>query len=160
MRGTKEALDAPNISCVPASTPTEIDGVFGPRTKAAVRDFQQSKGLPDDGIVDPQTWPRLVVQVRRGSEGPAVRAVQEVMKFHAHASDEGPPVQVDGIFGPRTDAWVRGFQTAGRDVVRRDRRADHVARARKRDAFGLESDDLHREEPRSSSSPDRALRRP
>ena len=92
--------------------PVDVDGIFGPRTKGAVRDFQRSKGLPDDGIVGPQTWPRLVVQVRRGSEGPAVRAVQEVMKFHAQASDEGPPVKVDGIFGPRTDAWVRGFQTA------------------------------------------------
>jgi peptidoglycan hydrolase-like protein with peptidoglycan-binding domain len=25
---------------------------------------------------------------------------------------EGPPVQIDGIFGPRTDGFVRGFQSA------------------------------------------------
>ena len=65
-----------------------------------------------DGIVGPQTWPRLVVQVKRGSTGDAVRAVQEVIKFHDQSDGEGPGVQIDGIFGPRTDAFVRGFQTA------------------------------------------------
>jgi peptidoglycan hydrolase-like protein with peptidoglycan-binding domain len=25
---------------------------------------------------------------------------------------EGPPIHVDGIFGPQTDNFVRGFQTA------------------------------------------------
>lgn len=32
------------------------DGVFGPRTKAAVVTFQSSKGLTMDGIVGPRTW--------------------------------------------------------------------------------------------------------
>lgn len=32
---------------------------FGPKTKAAVRDFQQSHGLPVDGIVGPRTWAAL-----------------------------------------------------------------------------------------------------
>lgn len=89
-----------------------VDGRFGPQTEAAVKAFQSSKGLAADGIVGPQTWPRLVVQVKKGSVGDAVRAVQEVMKFHDLSDGEGPPVQVDGIFGPRTDTWIRGFQTA------------------------------------------------
>lgn len=88
-----------------------VDGLFGPLTESAVKAFQQSKGLAADGIVGPNTWPKLVVQVKKGSTGDAVRGVQEVIKFHDQ-SDEGPPVQIDGIFGPRTDAWVRGFQTA------------------------------------------------
>ena len=90
----------------------QLDGIFGPRTKSAVQDFQRSKGLSPDGIVGPLTWARLVVQVKRGSNGDAVRAVQEVMKFHDQSDGEGPPVHVDGIFGPRTDSWVRGFQRA------------------------------------------------
>ena len=92
--------------------PVDVDGIFGPRTEAAVKAFQQSKGLAVDGIVGPETWPKLVLQVKEGSTGQAVRGVQEVMKFHDQSDGEAPPVQVDGIFGPRTDAWVRGFQTA------------------------------------------------
>jgi hypothetical protein len=33
-----------------------IDGVFGPQTEAGVRAFQESVGIPADGIVGPQTW--------------------------------------------------------------------------------------------------------
>jgi peptidoglycan hydrolase-like protein with peptidoglycan-binding domain len=89
-----------------------VDGIFGPQTESAVEAFQQSSGLAADGMVGPRTWPRLIVQVKRGDTGDAVRGVQEVMKFHDQSDGEGPGVQVDGIFGPRTDAWVRGFQTA------------------------------------------------
>jgi peptidoglycan hydrolase-like protein with peptidoglycan-binding domain len=42
-----------------------VDGVFGPRTDAAVRYFQQlvrgtTEGFPIDGIVGPLTWQALV----------------------------------------------------------------------------------------------------
>jgi peptidoglycan hydrolase-like protein with peptidoglycan-binding domain len=92
--------------------PVAVDGIFGPMTESAVKAFQQSKSLAADGIVGPITWPKLVVQVKKGSTGDAVRAVQEVMDFHDQSDGEAPPVQIDGIFGPRTDAFVRGFQTA------------------------------------------------
>ena len=92
--------------------PVAVDGIFGPLTEAAVEAFQQSNGLTADGIVGPLTWPKLVIQVKKGSTGDAVRGVQEVMKFHDQSDGEAPPVQVDGIFGPRTDSFVRGFQTA------------------------------------------------
>ena len=87
-----------------------VDGIFGPNTEAAVRAFQQSKGLAVDGIVGPNTWSALIIQVKRGSQGDAVRAVQEEFRFRA--GDPSHALQVDGIFGPKTDAAVRGFQQA------------------------------------------------
>ena len=37
-----------------------IDGIFGPDTLSAVKDFQSDHGLASDGIVGPQTWRWLI----------------------------------------------------------------------------------------------------
>ena len=37
------------------------DGIFGPITEEAVRDFQKRKGLSVDGVVGSKTWAALGV---------------------------------------------------------------------------------------------------
>ncbi len=37
----------------------QIDGLFGPMTQEAVRDFQGAHGLTVDGVIGPQTWAAL-----------------------------------------------------------------------------------------------------
>lgn len=76
------------------------DGSFGPRTEDAVRAFQHHRGLLVDGRVGSETWAALVVTVRKGRKGDAVRAAQVLLV----------DVTVDGIFGPATDAAVRTAQ--------------------------------------------------
>ncbi|HEX6291955.1 MAG TPA: peptidoglycan-binding protein [Herpetosiphonaceae bacterium] len=82
------------------------DGVFGPATKSAVISFQQSRGLTADGIVGSQTWSALIVTVREGSSGEAVKAAQTLLVKNGHN------IAVDGAFGPATKSAVVSFQSA------------------------------------------------
>jgi peptidoglycan hydrolase-like protein with peptidoglycan-binding domain len=87
-----------------------VDGIFGPRTNTALRNFQSRHGLVVDGIVGPQTWLSVIITVRYGSVGSAVKPVQDQANFRGGRS-EGPPVlYVDGTFGPKTRGWVMAIQ--------------------------------------------------
>ena len=50
----------------------------------------------------------------QGTTGQDVRALQDVLNFHIR---RGAPLAVDGIFGPKTNARVREFQSANRLAV-------------------------------------------
>lgn len=100
-------------------TPGKIDSVYGPRTTAAVREFQSAKNLEVTGEVDRTTWqalmqdPQIAIAttpdnnntLSKGSRGTDVRALQE--RLEAQGYNPGP---IDGIFGSRTLAALNEFQ--------------------------------------------------
>jgi peptidoglycan hydrolase-like protein with peptidoglycan-binding domain len=97
-------------------------GLFGPQTEAALRAFQSAKGVPSTGYygemsraalgkaLGPQL-PVPQVDLERGSEGKAVRDLQNALVKTGHLSqanmDTGP-----GEFGPNTEAALMAFQSA------------------------------------------------
>ena len=114
-----------------------IDGIFGSRTEAAVRKFQEIFNLSQDGIVGPATWYALVriyVAVTRlaelrsegqrfyanswattdpieqGDRGIKVEHLQYMLSVLSAYIPEIPPLAVDGIFGNNTRAAVIAAQ--------------------------------------------------
>jgi peptidoglycan hydrolase-like protein with peptidoglycan-binding domain/DNA invertase Pin-like site-specific DNA recombinase len=94
--------------------PGPVDGLYGPRTQAAVERLQRDGGIAVDGIVGPQTRrllnadaPPLAPGAGYGQPGgsPQVRDIQR--RLRALGSRPGP---IDGLYGPRTEAAVERFQ--------------------------------------------------
>ena len=113
-----------------------IDGIFGEKTEAAVRAFQEIFNLQADGIVGQATWYELVRlytavtnlaelqsqgqtfyniawvgnPISQGDRGIRVEQLQYMLRVLSSYISEIPPVTVDGIFGPATRAAVIAAQ--------------------------------------------------
>jgi peptidoglycan hydrolase-like protein with peptidoglycan-binding domain len=116
-----------------AQPPLVVDGVVGPKTKAAVIAFQQAHGLTVDGIPGPQTKASLqavlaaqgatlpavappapvpVVPTVAPSATPTVTTNQDVQRALNQLGFATPPLVVDGVIGPKSKAAVIAFQQA------------------------------------------------
>lgn len=55
----RKGARGPVVRLVQYALGVTADGVFGPRTEAAVKAFQKARGLKADGVVGPVTWEAL-----------------------------------------------------------------------------------------------------
>ncbi len=84
----------------------KADGIFGPLTEEAVKDFQRSNGLEVDGIVGANTLSKLNLSVNK-------RNIKELI-VHCSATPEGKDYSVDTI---RQWHLQRGFSDIGYHYV-------------------------------------------
>jgi len=114
-----------------------VDGIFGSRTEATVRAFQEIFGLTPDGIVGPGTWYEIVRlytavtalselrsqgqqfyainwsppnALQQGNTGEKVRLLQYMLAVLAEYIPGIPPISIDGIYGTATRAAVLAAQ--------------------------------------------------
>jgi peptidoglycan hydrolase-like protein with peptidoglycan-binding domain/DNA invertase Pin-like site-specific DNA recombinase len=99
--------------------PGRVDGLFGPRTEAAVESLQGAVGVAVDGIVGPRTRQALrqarVHVLRRGAGYAYAGGADQVRGLQRELRRRGlRPGPIDGRFGPRTEAAVARLQRAVR----------------------------------------------
>ena len=118
----------------PAVYPVDIDGIFGEKTRQSVMSFQREYGLPETGTVNTAIWEKLYntyqslieslppeyfsattvpypgYVIRIGSTGPDVSRIQEYLNRISDTYTQIPKLNVDGVFGPSTQAAVLAYQ--------------------------------------------------
>ena len=120
---------------------SQVDGIFGAQTEAAVRKFQEIANLAVDGVVGRETWYALVRYyiavtnmaelrsqgqrfytiswattnpIEQGDRGVKVEHLQYMLSVLSAYIPGIPPVTVDGVFGPATrDAVIAAQRRFG-----------------------------------------------
>ncbi|WP_144721262.1 N-acetylmuramoyl-L-alanine amidase [Cellulosimicrobium sp. TH-20] len=119
-----------------------VDGIRGPKSQTAIKDFQSRNGLTVDGYPGPATQAKLDARLApaakpapsagrdlyRGCKGEDVKALQRRLNRDYPAYSK---LAVDGSFGPAVEAVVREFQR------RSGLKVDGIAGPATRRALGL-----------------------
>ena len=77
----KRGDKGPNVKLLQRKLNLKDDGIFGPLTEEAVKEFQKANGLVVDGIVGNNTWSKLNVTQNK-------RNIKEII-VHCSATPEG-----------------------------------------------------------------------
>ena len=72
-----------------------VDGVFGKKTEAAVKDFQKHNDLSVDGIAGAKTWSKLGYETA-DEVTPGGRTIKKII-LHCSATPEGEDYSIDTI---------------------------------------------------------------
>lgn len=115
-----------------------VNGIYDLSTRDAVTEFQRTFSLTTDGITGRSTWYEVLrvytavkklselnseqitydeipivfpLEIAPGSTGNEVRVIQYYLNFISSYYDTVPSIEIDGIYGPLTEASAAAFQT-------------------------------------------------
>lgn len=124
-----------NYPSIPKIQP--VDGVFGPETEAAVKEFQRIFNLTQDGIVGPATWYKIQFvfnavkrlgeiqsegillnevqknfpnELKEGDSGNDVLVVQYFLRIVGIFNPDIPAIELTGVYDEETRDVVYAFQ--------------------------------------------------
>ncbi len=99
----KRGLSGDPVKVLQAKLGVTADGIFGPGTETALKDYQKKHALLVDGIAGPDTFVQMglyeLVLLAPGTVGESVKKLQQALG-----------VTADGIFGHGTQKALREFQ--------------------------------------------------
>jgi peptidoglycan hydrolase-like protein with peptidoglycan-binding domain len=100
----RRGLSGEPVKVLQAKLGVTADGIFGPGTETALKEYQKKHGLLVDGIAGPDTFVQMgvyeLVLLTPGTVGESVKKLQQALG-----------VTADGRFGPATQKALREFQT-------------------------------------------------
>jgi peptidoglycan hydrolase-like protein with peptidoglycan-binding domain len=71
--------DLNKIRAQQGKPPIAADGIFGPKTEAAVKEFQREQGIKPDGLVGPQTKAALALEILKADPQTDPVTLQELV---------------------------------------------------------------------------------
>jgi peptidoglycan hydrolase-like protein with peptidoglycan-binding domain len=99
----KRGLSGEPVKVLQTKLGVTADGIFGPGTEAALREYQKQHKLLVDGVAGPDTFAQMglfeLVLLAPGTVGDSVKKLQTALG-----------VTADGHFGPATQKALREFQ--------------------------------------------------
>lgn len=105
----------------------DTDGIFGPKTEAAVRNYQTAKGLQSDGIIGKNTWASLLSGSNSAPQQPAAPdnsaytydpTQNQAFSQHQQAMDQTLS-QIEALKNPY-DEYAQTLKGLAEDYANRD----------------------------------------
>ncbi len=128
MKTIKKGAKGDEVKVLQLIVGTKDDGVFGSKTKTALKNWQKKYNLSADGIAGPKTWAKvadIAPTIKVGSSGTWVKVLEVLLetmtddgsyksaeKQAVKAYQTSKKLAVDGIVGPKTWAMLFGVSHA------------------------------------------------
>jgi peptidoglycan hydrolase-like protein with peptidoglycan-binding domain len=125
MKTIKKGSKGDEVKVLQLIVGVTADGIFGSKTKTAVKNWQKKNGLSADGVAGPKTWAKVVdiaPMLKTGSSGTWVKVLEVLLetmtddgkylaaeKQAVKAYQTSKKLSADGIVGPKTWAALFGI---------------------------------------------------